>query len=124
MDVLHFSKINLKGLSDSLLTQRTFQRPPFGSFEFLTMPFGLHNAISTFHQFIDKVICGLDFIFEKLDDPLIASSTEEHAQHLKSLFQRFNNFQMQIYLAKYVFGHIIDKGGVQSPISSWKSVGY
>ena len=47
---------------------------PFGLFEFLRMPFGLHNAAQTFQCFIDQVLQGLPFSYAYLDDLLIASS--------------------------------------------------
>ncbi len=51
----------------------------FGLFEFLHMPFGLHNAAQTFQRCIDNVLCGLDFVYAYIDDLLIAStSKEEH----------------------------------------------
>ena len=49
---------------------------PFGLFEFLRMPFGLHNAAQTFQRFIDQVLQGLPFSYAYLDDLLIASSSE------------------------------------------------
>ncbi len=57
---------------------------PFGSFEFLRMPFGLPNASQTFQRFIDSVLRGLDFYCAYVDDILIARKTkEEHIKHLE-----------------------------------------
>ena len=36
---------------------------PFGLFEFLKMPSGLHNATQTFQHFIDQVLRGLPFTY-------------------------------------------------------------
>ena len=52
---------------------------PFGAFEFLTMPFSLQNAASTFQRFMDEVVRDLDFVYNYIDDILVASaSPEEH----------------------------------------------
>ena len=46
---------------------------PFGLYEFLCMPFGLKNAAQTFQRFMDQVLHGLNFVFDYLDDILVAS---------------------------------------------------
>ena len=53
------------------------------------MPFGLRNAAQTFQCFMDQVLHGLPFAYAYTDDALIASSTsEEHLQHLQTVFER------------------------------------
>ena len=55
----------------------------FGLFEFLKMPFGLHNAAQTFQCFMNQVLQGIDFACTYMDDVLVASSSlEEHFTHL------------------------------------------
>ena len=49
---------------------------PFGSFEFLRMPFGLNNAAQTFQRLMDTVCRGLEFVFVYFDDILIFSRLE------------------------------------------------
>ena len=57
---------------------------PFGVFELLTLPFSLRNAASTFQRFMDEVVRDLDFLYNYIDDILIASaSAEEHATYLR-----------------------------------------
>jgi cleavage and polyadenylation specificity factor subunit 1 len=78
---------------------------PFGMFEFLRMPFGLRNSAQTFQRFIHEVLHGLDFIFVYLDDILIASDTEEqHFEHLTQVFQRLDNYGLNIKPNKCIFG--------------------
>jgi cleavage and polyadenylation specificity factor subunit 1 len=78
---------------------------PFGLYEFVRMPFGLRNAAQTFQRFINNVVRGLDFLFVYIDDILIASETvEKHMQHLKAVFERLEEYGVQINPAKCVFG--------------------
>ena len=94
---------------------------PFGSFEFLRMPFGLKNAAETFQRLMDTVCRGLEFVFVYLDDILIFSRSEqEHLQHLKQLFQRLKDYGPVISLKKCrlgvreieFLGHCINKDGL------------
>ena len=94
---------------------------PFGLFEFIRMPFGLRNAAQTFQRFVDEVLRGLPFAFGYIDDILIASaSPSEHASHLYQLFQRFQQYGLQLNPSKCVFGvpsldflgHHIDQNGL------------
>ena len=103
---------------------KTAVTTPFGSFEFLTMPFGLRNAASTFQHFIDEVVRDLDFVYNYIDDILVASaSPEEHVTHLRLLFEQFQKYQVRINPGKCVFGassltflgHIISPEGI-SPL--------
>ena len=64
-------------------------RTRYGSFEFLVMPFGLCNALTTFttlmnnifHQYLDY------FVIIYINDILVYSkTTEEHAEHLEKVF--------------------------------------
>ena len=64
---------------------------PFGSWEFLRMPFGLRNAGQTFQRLMDSVLRGLSHTFVYLDDILVASSSPQ--QHLKDLSEVFHRLQ-------------------------------
>ncbi len=60
---------------------------PFGLFEYLFMPFGLHNAAQTFQRCMDGLFKQLPFMFCYLDDLIIASHTlEKHHKHLRQIF--------------------------------------
>lgn len=79
---------------------------PFGLFEFPRMSFGLRNAAQTFQRFMNNsVLEGLDFLFNYLDDVIIASDSEsQHIQHLRTVFERFEKFGITINLDKCSFG--------------------
>ncbi|GFV24334.1 retrovirus-related Pol polyprotein from transposon opus [Trichonephila clavipes] len=85
--------------------EKTAITTPFSLYEFNTMSFGLRNAPSTFQRFIIEVLYGLDFVFPYLDDVLVASSTEEeHSEHLKMVFERFQQYGLRINVSKSVMG--------------------
>lgn len=99
---------------------------PFGLFEFTWMPFGLRNAVQTFQRFIDHVLCGLDFAYTYIDDVLIASTNkQEHLQHLRQVFTRFDQYGIVINPQKCVLGveqlqflgHSVNKDGI-SPLQN------
>ena len=101
---------------------KTAVTTPFGLFEFLRMPFGLRNAAQTFQRFMDKVLRGLDFCYDYIDDLLIASSSpEEHLQHLRLVLERLENHDILINASKSLFGvaaldflgHHVDCNGIR-----------
>lgn len=51
------------------------------------MTFGLRNAAQSFQRFMDSVFRGLDFVFNYIDNALIASVNEiQHQEHLELVF--------------------------------------
>lgn len=85
--------------------QKTAITTPFGLFEFPYMSFGLRNAAQTFQRFMDEVLRDLDFCFPFIDDVLIASADEaQHVEHLRIIFQRFNEHGILLNASKCVFG--------------------
>ena len=84
---------------------KTAVTTPFGLFEFTRMPFGLRNAAQTFQCFMDKVLRGLHFCYNYIDDLLVASSNaEEHYKHVRQVFQRLSDYGLLLNPAKCVFG--------------------
>lgn len=78
---------------------------PFGMFEFPFMPFGLRNAAQTFQRFLDEVLRDLDFVYSYIDDVLIYSKdAEQHLEHLRQVFDRFQEYGMLINESKCSFG--------------------
>ena len=86
------------------------------------MPFGLKNAAQSFQRFIDEVLRGLHFSYAYIDDVLIASNTpDEHAQHLRAVFERFKQYGVIINPSKcelgveslQFLGHQVDSSGIQ-----------
>lgn len=78
---------------------------PFGLYEFLKMPFGLRNAAQSFQRLMDEVLRGLPFVFVYIDDVLIFSkSAAEHIEHLKIVFERFQDYGIVINQEKCCFG--------------------
>ena len=93
----------------------------FSLYEFVRMPFGLHNAAQTFQCFMDQVLHGLHFSYAYMDDVLIASAIpEEHLHHLRLVFDRFSEHGVVINPHKCLFGmhnlsffgHHIDYNGI------------
>nr|VZI44021.1 unnamed protein product [Spirometra erinaceieuropaei] len=101
---------------------KTAVTTPFGPFKFLRMPFGRRNASQTFQRFVDRVLCGLPFVYAYIDDLLVASSTtEEHMEHLTTVFDRLQQFGVVLNPSKCVFcvpslevpGHLVDSQGIR-----------
>jgi len=79
----------------------------YGSFEFLVMPFGLTNAPATFCTLMNDIFRKWldDFVVVYIDDILIYnSSLEEHAGHLRKVFQRLRENKLYAKLEKCKFG--------------------
>ena len=100
---------------------KTAVTTPFGLFEFLRMPFGLHNAAQIFQRFINQLLQRLNHTYTYIDDVLIASPTMEiHRQHLHSVLQCFQQYGITINHDKCQFGvpeltflgHVINKYGI------------
>jgi hypothetical protein len=78
---------------------------PFGFFKIVNIMFRLRNAAQTCQQFVDEITRSLDFVYSYIDDFLIASQDEQrHREHLRTLFERLNDYGVVINLAKCEFG--------------------
>ncbi|XP_038047480.1 uncharacterized protein K02A2.6-like [Patiria miniata] len=94
-----------------------------GLYEFQRMPFGLHNAPSTFQRAMQEIFRGLNwkFVLVYLDDLIIFSRTfDEHLSHLRQVFDRIRAAGLKLKPKKCTFGqeqvkylgHIVNKDGV------------
>ena len=95
---------------------------PFGTFEFLRMPFGLKNTGQTFQRMMDEILSDLDYLFVYMDDVLVASrSMKEHVEHFRELFRRLAAHDLVVSPVKCQFGmtqikflgHTITKDGIK-----------
>ena len=78
---------------------------PFGSFEFLRMPFGLRNAGQTFQRTMHAVLRGLPRVYVYIDDILIASRDDaEHKEDVRQVLQRLQDHGLLIRPEKCEFG--------------------
>jgi hypothetical protein len=83
-------------------------RTRYGSYEFLVMPFGLTNALATFCTLMNDIFREWqldDFVVVYINDILVYSnSMEEHAQHLRKVFQRLRENKLYAKFGKCEFG--------------------
>jgi len=102
--------------------EKTAVITPFGTFEFLRMPFGLRNAGQTFQRLMDEVLAGLPFVFVYLDDVLVASPNhQQHVHHLRSVLQRLQDHGLVLNREKCVLGasrveylgHVVTASGIR-----------
>ena len=59
---------------------------PFGSFQYLRMPYGLRNAAQSFQRTMDATLHDLDNVFVYLDDILVASKSKPPTLNTSSPF--------------------------------------
>jgi len=87
--------------------EKTIYRTRYGSYQFMLMPFGFTNAPATFCTLMNDIFREWldDFVVVYIDDILIYSgSLEEHAEHLRKVFQRLRENKLYAKLEKCEFG--------------------
>jgi hypothetical protein len=107
---------------------------PWGTFEYLRMPFGLSNAGDTFQRAMDyafrELIGKLIEIYQ--DDLTIFSKDGKiHISHLKQVFEKCREFGISLNPAKSILGvtegkllgHIISKDGVKLDPEKVEAIG-
>ena len=103
---------------------------PYGKYEYLTMPFGLVTAPSTFQRLMDRILQGLHgFTVAYLDDILIHSSMwEEHLENLTIVFDKLREAGLTVKETKCTFGeatcvylgYVVGSGTVKPMIDVFK----
>ena len=95
---------------------------PFGKYEYVKVPFGLAQAPAYFQELMMGILKDLLFAMAYLDDIIIYSSTsEEHLQHIKTVFEKLCHAKLSMKLSKCHFftkeiqylGHILGIEGIR-----------
>ena len=77
---------------------------PFGSFEYVYMPYGLRNSGATFQRFMNQAFVDCECVFIYLDDILVFSDNEEqHFQDLRQVFAVLDKHDLKISTEKCSF---------------------
>jgi len=102
--------------------EKTTMKTKYDFYEFLVMPFGLCNALSTFTTLINLIFHEKlnEFIIIHIDEILVYSKfTKEHVTHLKFVLQNLKENKLYANQAKSKFaspemdflGHVLSKKG-------------
>lgn len=100
-----------------------FTVPSKGLYQFVRMPFGLHNAPATFQRLVDSLF-GPElepYVHRYLDDVIIATSSfEKHIEVLKLVFARLKEANLTLNKTKCYFcrpelkflGFVVNRSGI------------
>ena len=105
---------------------------PFGLWQFITMPFGLQGAPSTFQRMMDHLLSGMeDYAAAYFDDVVVFSlDWSQHLQHLRAVLTRLRGARLTIKATKCQFamyecvylGHIVGGGAVRPESSKVEAI--
>ncbi len=87
--------------------EKTICRIRYGSYEFLVMPFGFTNALTTFCTLMNDIFQEWfdDFVVIYIDGILVYNnSMEEHVEHFQKVFQRLKENKLYAKVEKCEFG--------------------
>lgn len=115
-------QVSLTGESKEVTAFQT----PFGHFQFIVLPFGLHGAPATFQKMMDRLLRGTEsYAVAYLDNVVIYSSSwEDHLAHLKEVLRRIKEAGLTIHpdkcaLAKQetkYLGFVLGKGVIRPQV--------
>ena len=104
--------------------EKTTFTTPWGTFEYIRMPFGLLNAGSNFQRAMDQAfddLIGKIITIYQDDLTVFSKEPDDHVKHLKKVFERCRKFGMSLNPKKSTFridegkllGHIVSKEGIR-----------
>ena len=108
----HFSSMDCKSgfwqikMVPGLQQYTTFTVGNLGFYEFTHMPFGLCNVLATFQHLMQSTLgeLNLTYCVIYLDDVIVFSRMEkEHLEHLRVVFERFQEFNLKLKPSKCSF---------------------
>ena len=121
----YFSTLDLRagyhiGLTTDSIPKTAFTSP-FGKYEYVKVPFGLAQVPAYFQELMTGVLKDLPFAMAYLDDIIIYSSTPEHLQHIKTVFEKLHHAKLSMKLSKFHFftkeikylGHLLGVEGIK-----------
>ena len=109
---VHFSPMDFKlGFWQIKMAPESQQYTAFmvgnlGFYKFTHMPFGLYNALVTFQHLMQNTLGELNLMYCMiyLDDVIIFGRMEdEHLEHLRVMFERFQEFNLKLKPSKCSF---------------------
>ena len=116
-----FSRYNQVLVVEEDRLKTTF-RTRWGTFAYRRMPFGLINVGATFHRAMDigfRGLIGCSVVLYLDDITIFSKKRDEHAFHLKQIFERCQKYGISLNPKKCVFavterkllGHVVSKKG-------------
>jgi transposase InsO family protein len=111
--------------------EKTAVITPFGLYEFLKMPFGMHNSAQTWQRFIDSLFRDIPNVYVYIDDILIASPNAiQHEQDIKKVLNVLYQAGLTINMAKCEFykeevsflGYTVNSQGIKPHPDRLKAV--
>ena len=88
--------------------EKTAFTTPLGLFEWITMPYGLKNALASFQRMMDKALheaVTMGYCMVYMDDIVVFSKTEqEHVEHVEKVIPLINNANLRMKIEKCDFG--------------------
>lgn len=119
-------------LSPDSWEKTAFTIPRRGLFEFVVLPFGLHNSPQTLQRLMDNLLGPkFDNVFVYLDDIIVVSQTfDGHMETLCEVFKRLNSAGLTVNFDKCEFckpslsylGFVVDQHGLRTDPDKVKAI--